>query len=167
MPKFIRRPSLWDGKNHVTLQAVALVVLCLLALAAYAGPAPAAEQIANPQGKVAKCFDGDTLKLTDRRTVRLAGIDTPEMDHGKTRPQYYAREAMDQLTQLAQGKEVRLVAVDAKGKDHYGRIVADVVLPTGARFQIPWFATALPLSTRTATSTPIFWSGCASSSMRP
>ncbi|WP_374289330.1 thermonuclease family protein [Desulfovibrio desulfuricans] len=131
MPKFIRRPSLSGCKKHTTLQAFVLVVLCLLALAAYAGPAPAAEQLANPQGKVAKCFDGDTIKLTDRRTVRLAGIDTPEMDHGKTRPQYYAREAMDQLTQLAQGKEVRLVAVDAKGKDHYGRIVADVVLPDG------------------------------------
>ena len=38
---------------------------------------------------------------------------------------------MDQLNRLAQGKEVRLVAVDAKGKDHYGRIVADVILPDG------------------------------------
>lgn len=26
---------------------------------------------------------------------------------------------------------MRLVAVDAKGKDHYGRIVADVILPDG------------------------------------
>ena len=37
--------------------------------------------------------------------------------------------SVNQLSKLVQGKEVRLVAVDAKGKDHYGRIVADVMLP--------------------------------------
>ena len=130
MPKLFSWPSYLAGKKHTPAQVFALVLLCLLAVAGAAGAAPTAEQQA-ATGKVAKCFDGDTLKLTDRRTVRLAGIDAPEMDHGKHRPQYYAREAMDQLSRLAQGKEVRLVAVDAKGKDHYGRIVADVILPDG------------------------------------
>ena len=130
MPQFLRWPSFLAGNKHTPAQVFALVLLCLLALAGAAGAAPTAEQQA-ATGKVAKCFDGDTLKLTDRRTVRLAGIDAPEMDHGKQKPQYYAREAMDQLSRLAQGKEVRLVAVDAKGKDHYGRIVADVILPDG------------------------------------
>ena len=129
MPKLFSWPSLLAGKKHTPAQVFALLLLCLL-LAGVAGAAPAAEQQATT-GKVAKCFDGDTIKLTDRRTVRLAGIDAPEMDHGKHKPQYYAREAMDQLSRLAQGKEVRLVPVDAKGKDHYGRIVADVILPDG------------------------------------
>lgn len=130
MPKLFRWPFFSGGKNHTAVHAFALVVLCLLTLATAAGAAPAGE-LPNPKGKVAKCFDGDTIKLTDRRTVRLAGIDAPEMDHGKTKAQYYAREAMDQLAHLAQGKEVRLAAVDAKGKDRYGRIVADVLLPDG------------------------------------
>ena len=130
MPKLFRWPSLSAGKKHPPAHAFVLVLLCLLVLASAVGAAPAAEQQATT-GKVAKCFDGDTIKLTDRRTVRLAGIDAPEMDHGKHKPQYFAREATEQLTRLAQGKEVRLVAVDAKGKDHYGRIVADVMLPDG------------------------------------
>ena len=130
MPKLFRWPSLSAGKKHTPAHAFVLVLLCLLVLASAVGAAPAAEQQATT-GKVAKCFDGDTIKLTDRRTVRLAGIDAPEMDHGKHKPQYFAREATEQLTRLAQGKEVRLVAVDAKGKDHYGRIVADVILPDG------------------------------------
>ena len=130
MPKLFRWPSLLAGKKHTPAQVFTLVLLCLLTFACAAGAAPTAEQQA-ATGKVAKCFDGDTLKLTDRRTVRLAGIDAPEMDHGKQKPQYYAREAMDQLNRLTQGKEVRLVTVDAKGKDHYGRIVADVILPDG------------------------------------
>ena len=131
MQQLFRWPNFSGGKNHTTAHAFVLILLCLLVLTSAAGAAPAAESLPNPQGKVAKCFDGDTLKLTDRRTVRLAGIDAPEMDRGKHKPQYYAREAFDQLTKLAQGKDVRLVAVDAKGKDHYGRVVADVILPDG------------------------------------
>lgn len=130
MPKLFRWPTRLGGKKHTPAHAVALIFLCLLMLVSPAGAAPAAEQQATT-GKVAKCFDGDTIKLTDRRTVRLAGIDAPEMDHGKQKPQYYAREATEQLSRLAQGKEVRLISVDTKGKDHYGRIVADVVLPDG------------------------------------
>lgn len=131
MQQLFRWPHFLGGKNPTTAHAFALVILFLLALAPAAGAAPAVEPLPNPQGKVAKCFDGDTIKLTDRRIVRLAGIDTPEMDHGKQKPQYYARESLEQLTQLVQGKEVRLAAVDAKGKDHYGRMLADVILPDG------------------------------------
>ena len=82
MPKLFRWPSLSAGKKHTPAHAFVLVLLCLLVLASAVGAAPAAEQQATT-GKVAKCFDGDTIKLTDRRTVRLAGIDAPEMDHGK------------------------------------------------------------------------------------
>lgn len=131
MQQIFRWPFFSDGKNHTTARAVALAFLFLLALAVAAGSAPAAEPLPHPQGKVAKCFDGDTIKLADRRIVRLAGIDAPEMDHGKQKPQYYARESFNQLTRLAKGKEVRLAAVNAKGKDRYGRIVADVLLPDG------------------------------------
>lgn len=130
MPKIFRWPSLMAGKKHTPAQVFALIFFCLLALTGAAGAAPAAEQQSST-GKVAKCFDGDTIKLADKRTVRLAGIDAPEMDHGNRKAQYYAREAMDQLAHLAMGKEVRLVSVDPKGKDHYGRIVADVILPDG------------------------------------
>lgn len=107
----------------------ALLVLCFCLLP----PAAArAEQtpLPQPDGVVARCFDGDTFKLTDRRVVRLAGIDTPEMarDH---KMQYYAREARQELDALARGQKVRLLAAGVKSKDNYGRIVADVRLEDG------------------------------------
>ena len=85
MPKLFSWPSYLAGKKHTPAQVFALVLLCLLAVAGAAGAAPTAEQQA-ATGKVAKCFDGDTLKLTDRRTVRLAGIDAPEVSHRKQKP---------------------------------------------------------------------------------
>ena len=84
-----------------------------------------------PEGVVAHCFDGDTVKLTDRRIVRIAGIDTPELAHEKTREQFYARRAQQALHALVGGKKVRVVDVSVKGKDRYGRIVADLVLDDG------------------------------------
>lgn len=110
------------------LRATFFAVLCCLLLPV----ALRAEQdlLPQPEGVVARCFDGDTFKLTDRRVVRLAGIDTPEMgrDH---KAQYYAREARQELNALAKGQKVRLFAAGVKRKDHYGRIVADVRLEDG------------------------------------
>ncbi len=93
---------------------------------------PHLEQIA-VRGKtsVASCLDGDTMQLTNRSRVRLAGIDTPELKPRKGKPQFYAREARELLTRLARGQEVRFFAVDKEGKDKYGRIVADVRLKDG------------------------------------
>lgn len=118
-----------SGAPFLTLRALlccALAALCcLLPLAVtHAGTLL-------PNGVVALCFDGDTLKLTDRRVVRLAGIDTPEVSHGGQPSQYYAREAADRLTALSRGQQVQLVAVTDQSKDRYGRLVADVRLPDG------------------------------------
>jgi len=80
---------------------------------------------------VAHNFDGDTLKLTDRRVVRLAGIDTPEMGGKDALPQYYARESRALLAQLTKGQKVILHAAGESRKDRYGRITAEVLLEDG------------------------------------
>lgn len=133
MPSFVRPHSLvaLAPKERFFSFAALLLIFLLFTFLNTSTSSSAAESLPKPYGAVAKCFDGDTLKLTDRRTVRLAGIDSPEMDHGTEAPQYYAREALERLSQLTRGRNVRLVAVDAKGRDHYGRLVADVVLPDG------------------------------------
>ncbi|MDR2574037.1 MAG: thermonuclease family protein [Desulfovibrio sp.] len=95
-------------------------------------PAPRAKNASGAEGVVAHCFDGDTVKLTDRRVVRLAGIDAPEMPHEGAKAQYYAREARRELVRLAQGQKIRLVAVEkGEGKDAHGRAVADLRLGDG------------------------------------
>ena len=88
-----------------------LLLLCFLLLLS-ALPATSAQADAvlpgEPEGIVASCLDGDTFKLRDRRVVRLAGIDTPELNKRDRKPQYYARESAAILTAMTRGQKVRL-----------------------------------------------------------
>lgn len=93
---------------------------------------PKAPPLPQPLGFVANCFDGDTFKLTDRRIVRLAGIDAPELSKGDRKGQLFAREARDQLTGLTQGQQVMLLQAGVKHRDLHGRILAEVLLPDGS-----------------------------------
>ncbi len=61
--------------------------------------------------------DGDTLKLADGRTVRLKGIDAPEI------AQPYGIESRNLLTKLTRKKKVRIAF---HGKDRYGRAVGEI-----------------------------------------
>lgn len=61
--------------------------------------------------------DGDTLKLADGRTVRLQGIDAPEIS------QPYGIESRDLLRKLIRKKKIRIAS---HGKDRYGRIVGEI-----------------------------------------
>ncbi|MDR2851131.1 MAG: thermonuclease family protein [Desulfovibrio sp.] len=108
--------------------ATALVMLCCLQPRAAAS---VQKQASLPTGQVARCFDGDTLQLTDRRIIRLAGIDSPELTTAAKKTHYYARQARQKLTRLALNKKVRLLPAGTKDKDHYGRIIADVLLEDG------------------------------------
>ncbi|WP_300735010.1 thermonuclease family protein [uncultured Desulfovibrio sp.] len=135
------------------LRLLPLLPLLLVALF-YASPLPAQDELppgtatdsvdtaavqrpalpplaAPPQAAVAVCLDGDTLKLTSRRTVRLAGIDTPEMGKRDKKPQYYAREARELLNELSRGQDVTLYQPSNKQQDKYGRLIADICLPDG------------------------------------
>ena len=143
-------PVLLPGR---LLRLLPLLPLLLVALF-YASPLPAQDELppgaatdsagvtavqrpalpplaASPQAAVAVCLDGDTLKLTSRRTVRLAGIDTPEMGKRDKKPQYYAREARELLNELCRGQDVTLYQPSDKQQDKYGRLIADVCLPDG------------------------------------
>ncbi len=83
------------------------------------------------EGIVAYCFDGDTIKLADRRIVRLAGIDAPEMAHENRKAQYYARTSKNELVKFCLGKRVRLYGAGISSRDRYGRLVAEVYLENG------------------------------------
>lgn len=93
--------------------------------------APRAEPLPQPLATVAHCFDGDTFKLTDRRVVRLAGTDSPELSKGGRKGQFFAREARDQLSTLVKGQQVQLLQAGVKHRDPHGRILAEVLLPDG------------------------------------
>lgn len=101
---------------------------CLLALAllpAFHTPCAARES------PVTWCFDGDTVKLGDRRVVRLAGIDAPETGKRGEKGQYYAREARKALEDLCRGIPVTVYPLGADGRDRYGRLVGELRLADG------------------------------------
>lgn len=83
-------------------------------------------------GAAAYCFDGDTFKLMDRRIARLAGIDAPEVAHKDQPAQFYSKEAKQALISLVKGKTINLEFPGVKSRDHYGRMIVDVILPDGS-----------------------------------
>jgi len=72
---------------------------------------------------VQKAVDGDTLRLQDGRSVRLVGIDAPEIDHENGNHQPMALEAWRFVCKLTNGKRIRLEK-DQSDHDSYGRILA-------------------------------------------
>lgn len=77
--------------------------------------------MATPQGELV-VLDGDTLRLPDGRRLRLAAVDTPELG----RP--FAAEARDfSAARLAAAAGWQLEP-DEPPHDHYGRLLADLLL---------------------------------------
>jgi micrococcal nuclease len=77
--------------------------------------------------QVARVSDGDTLKLQDGRSVRVLGINAPEITHGQTAGQPFGREsrAMAQEFIDASKGKVRL-GFERETHDRYGRLLAHV-----------------------------------------
>jgi len=77
--------------------------------------------------KVAYVTDGDTLKLQDGRSVRVLGINAPEITHGKKAGQPLGRESRLQAQAFiaAANSEIRL-GFERETQDHYGRLLAHV-----------------------------------------
>ena len=115
-----------------------LFCACLLALPAAAGTCPPRQ--VDETARVRHVHDGDTLKLTDGRKIRLIGIDTPELarDHrGQPLPaQPYAREARTALIRLLESADNRVsLAYGRQRHDRYRRTLAHLYLPDGSSVQ--------------------------------
>jgi micrococcal nuclease len=80
---------------------------------------------ANFTGKVVGVIDGDSIRVMHEGTateIRLQGIDCPE------KGQPYGKQAKQFTSALVFGQEVTVIE---KGRDRYGRILADVMRPDG------------------------------------
>ena len=75
--------------------------------------------------KVTSIVDGDTLHIEIDgmdKTVRLVGIDTPELHHPEKPVECFAQEANDRLSELVLNKEVTIQYDEKQGnQDQYGR----------------------------------------------
>ncbi|WP_321494263.1 thermonuclease family protein [uncultured Desulfobacter sp.] len=75
---------------------------------------------------VTKVFDGDTVQVQGRELefrIRMVAIDAPETGGSKKNGQPYSQRAKEALTQLIQGKKVRLKQYGTGG---YNRVLAEI-----------------------------------------
>ncbi|MCD6327646.1 thermonuclease family protein [bacterium] len=70
-----------------------------------------------------RVVDGDTIVVKRLASVRLIGIDTPEMNYDIGVPEPHAVEAKRMCERLADGKRLRL-EFDIEKRDKYGRVLA-------------------------------------------
>lgn len=88
-------------------------------------------------------YDGDTVKLTDHRKVRIIGIDTPEIarisrkkskasKRKSRKAEPYAGQATEALRELLAKHDYQILfKTDKQKKDRYGRLLAHVFTPDG------------------------------------
>ncbi len=75
--------------------------------------------------KVASVTDGDTLRLADGRSVRLIGLNAPEVGRKGSRAEPFADAASAKLKALVSASNWQVgLHVGPQAKDHYGRVLA-------------------------------------------
>ena len=93
---------------------------------------PATEETAH---SVTKVIDGDTVIIDEKVTIRLIGIDTPELHHPQKPVMYFAEQAHEFVKELCEGKKVKVEYDEAnavnKHLDKYGRTLAYLYLEDG------------------------------------
>lgn len=85
--------------------------------------------------KVEHVNDGDTFSTVDGDKVRMIGVNTPELHHGKKPDEPLAKQARDWLEDNINNQRVRLVYGKPK-KDKYGRLLARVFNEAGEELQL-------------------------------
>lgn len=72
--------------------------------------------------KVLRVVDGDTIQLTDGRTVRYIGINTPEAVDRRKKVECFGTEASLKNKEYVEGKTIQ-IEKDISETDRYGRLL--------------------------------------------
>jgi endonuclease YncB( thermonuclease family) len=129
---FFRKDAFFIGRG---LLVAAVVVLAVLVCGSgYAGSectTPAIDKTVRMQSVV----DGDTIRLSDKKLVRLIGINSPEIGYDGADSQPLARAAREFLqSQLDQRRRVALV-YGKENQDRHGRYLAHVFVADGDSYR--------------------------------
>ena len=116
------------------LRSLALLISAAVLPACGSVPPPAPAEVPNPRlVRVLRVVDGDTLHvLRGGRdvTIRLIGVDAPEVDWYGGRAECFGARAGRFAIRLLEDRRVRL-ELDRERLDRYGRTLAYVYLPDG------------------------------------
>jgi micrococcal nuclease len=118
--------------SHAWFSHLVLVPLLALSISGCDNDEPSAPSTYNHgHARVTKVTDGDTIHLANLGSVRLIGIDTPEV-YGPV--ECFGREASEFAKRLLPlGTRVRY-RVGVEERDRYDRLLAYVWLPDGRMF---------------------------------
>lgn len=93
---------------------------------------------------VQRVVDGDTLRLADGRSVRMIGLNTPELGKKGRSDEPFAVAARKRLEALVAASDGRVGLLPGKeSKDHYGRTLAHVYSADGANLEAQMLAEGL------------------------
>lgn len=103
---------------------------------------------------VRQVVDGDTLRLLDGRSVRLIGVNAPELGKSGGTAQPFAEAARRRLQALveASGERLRLVP-GREATDHYGRTLAHLYDRQGSNLEARLIAEGLGYAVAIAPNT--------------
>jgi len=94
--------------------------------------------------EVQRVVDGDTLRLSDGRSVRMIGLNTPELGKKGRSDEPFAVVARKRLEALVAASDGRVGLLPGKeSKDHYGRTLAHVYGADGANLEAQMLAEGL------------------------
>jgi endonuclease YncB( thermonuclease family) len=97
-----------------------------------------------PVVQVQRVVDGDTLRLSDGRSVRMIGLNTPETSKKGQSAQPFAEEAKRRLQALVNASDGQVsLRVGEDPADHYGRTLANVYGRDGANLEAQLLAEGL------------------------
>ncbi|NYH08546.1 endonuclease YncB(thermonuclease family) [Pseudomonas moraviensis] len=103
-------------------------------------PAPTALDSATVQ----RVVDGDTLRLSDGRNVRMIGLNTPELGKQGRSDEPFAVAARKRLEALVAESDGRVgLRLGAESKDRYGRTLAHVFSAKGENLEAQMLADGL------------------------
>jgi endonuclease YncB( thermonuclease family) len=93
---------------------------------------------------VQRVVDGDTLRLSDGRSVRMIGLNTPELGRQGRSDEPFAVAARKRLQALVDASGGRVGLRPGKqAKDHYGRTLAHIYSTSGANLEAQMLADGL------------------------
>ncbi|WP_459476097.1 thermonuclease family protein [Pseudomonas sp. No.117] len=103
---------------------------------------------------VRQVVDGDTLRLVDGRSVRLIGVNAPELGKSGGTAQPYAEAARRRLQALVEASDERLRLVPgSEATDHYGRTLAHLYDRQGSNLEARLIAEGLGYAVAIAPNT--------------
>ena len=116
----------------------ALFVCLLLSVVSFAQPVVAqgcAADRVDETAVLANVIDGDTLRLKDGRSVRLIGINTPEIGRDGKASEPLAEQARETVRSMLGRNDIVGLRFDRERHDQYGRLLAHVYLAGGQNIE--------------------------------